>query len=100
MYEDGFKFACDQLGLTKEARAPLREWFLRTLRGPYGELATRIPVQAIMGGLGGAAAGELHSGHPGSGAALGTLSGGLGGLAVAGAPKLRKRIIEALVRKR
>ena len=95
MYREGVKFACDQLGLTKEA-SPLRDWFLRALKGPYGETLMRTPVQAGMGALGGAAAGQLYGEKPGEGALLGALSGALGGVAVAGAPKLRGRAINAL----
>lgn len=91
--------ACMRLGITKEAAGrlnPLRTWFRRILEGPYGEYLARFPVQAGMGGLAGGATGQLHSGQPGKGALLGALSGGMGGLAVAGAPHLRSKLIRAL----
>ena len=87
-----------RLGLVKESARinPLRTWFRRLLEGPYGEYLARFPVQAGMGGLAGAATGQLHSEQPGKGALLGALSGGMGGLAVAGAPHLRGKLIRAL----
>jgi uncharacterized protein (DUF697 family) len=93
MYEEGIKFACDQLGFAKTAN--IRERILAALTSPYGEALVRTPVQASMGALAGLGTGYLVD-KPGEGAALGALGGGMGGLAVAGAPKLRKAIIRAL----
>ncbi len=95
-YACGAEDAYLRLGICKEATAPLREWFLRLMRGPYGETITRIPVQAGMGALAGGATGQLHSEKPVQGALLGALSGGMGGLAVAGAPQLRRKLIRTL----
>jgi hypothetical protein len=78
-YNYGVETACRALGLTKKAAQPLREWLRRALAGPYGE-------------------GQLYGDAPGRGAALGALSGGMGGLAVAGAPKLRRAVLRALMR--
>ena len=75
----------------------LQPKLLRLLKGPYGEIATRIPVQAGFGALAGTATGSL-SDHPGSGAIIGALGGGLGGLAVGSAPKLRELLIKQLTK--
>lgn len=97
-YACGAHEAYATLGLIKNAGRlnPLREWFARLLAGPYGEVAVRTPVQSAMGALGGAAAGQLYSEHPGRGAMLGAMTGGLGGLAVAGAPRLRSLLLRSL----
>jgi len=92
MYVEGLKYACQQLGLKE---AGIREKLLKALTGPYGDVLTRTPVQAGMGALAGLGTGYMVD-HPGQGAALGAAGGGMGGLAVAGAPKLRKAIIKAL----
>jgi hypothetical protein len=97
-YDCGIERACLDLGLLKTAAHPLAEWFRRILEGPHGELVARVPVQASMGALGGAAAGQLYSNHPGRGALLGAMTGGLGGLAVASAPRLREALIKRLTR--
>ena len=98
-YACGAEEACLRLGITKAAAGrlnPLRTWFRRILEGPYGEYLARFPVQAGMGGVAGAATGQLHSEQPGKGALLGALSGGMGGLAVASAPHLRSKLLRAL----
>lgn len=97
-YLCGATEASIRLGLVKESARinPLRTWFRRLLEGPYGEYVARFPVQAGMGGLAGAATGQLHSEQPGKGALLGALTGGMGGLAVAAAPHLRGKLIRAL----
>lgn len=97
-YVCGTEEAYIQLGLAKEAGRfnPLRAWFRRILEGPYGEYIARFPVQAGMGGLAGAATGQLYGEQPGKGALLGALSGGMGGLAVAGALPLRNKLVRAL----
>jgi len=56
-----------------------------------------MPVQATMGALVGGASGSLYD-HPVEGALLGALSGGLGGLAVAQAPQIRKALIKRLAK--
>lgn len=55
----------------------------------------RVPVQALMGALAGGATGAMTD-HARKGALIGAASGALGGVAVAGAPKLRAALIKAL----
>jgi len=87
--------ALSTLGI-KTASVP--ETLHRLLAGPYGEIATRMPVQALVGSLVGAGTGQLAD-KPGKGAILGALSGTLGGLAVGSAPKIREALIKRLSQK-
>jgi hypothetical protein len=96
-YAQGIHAACTNLGLNKTSSAEAaREFLHRVLAGPYGEAAVRTAVQGGVSAGGGAIAGSIYSDQPGKGALLGALSGGLGGLAVAGAPKIQQRLIQAL----
>jgi hypothetical protein len=93
-YDKGVQDALEKLGATKLA-VGLRKKLIKALQGQHGELMTRVPVQAAMGGLAGAGTGSM-SDHTLEGALLGTLTGGLGGVAVAGAPKIRSAAIKKL----
>lgn len=86
------------LGITKRAGRlnPLRSWFQRILEGPQGHTALKVPIQAALGGGAGAIAGEIHSGDPLAGAALGATSVGLRGLAVEQVPRMRQALLRSL----
>jgi hypothetical protein len=96
MYAAGQRTALSRLGLTKEAANPLRAWFRQVLEHPKGSTALKVPIQMILGGAGGAIAGQLHSEDPWGGAALGAGSLGVRGLAVDYVPELRKALLKKL----
>lgn len=94
-YDEGMYSALRTVGI-KVASAG--EALLKLLKSPtYGEYATRIPVQATMGGVLGGLSGSLSE-HPGKGALIGALGGAGSGLAIAAAPKLRAALIQRLSR--
>lgn len=95
-YDRGVKLACSVLGLTKEAMPLTRSGLVQTLKGPYGEALMRIPVQAVLRGLGGAAAADLYGAEPWQGALLGVGSGVIGGATLAGTTKARRALIRRL----
>lgn len=97
-YVCGAEEACVTLGLAKTAARinPLRSWFRRILEGSQGTAALKVPIQATLGGLAGAAAGEMHSGDPWAGAALGAGSLGVRGFLVEQVPALRRALLRRL----
>lgn len=96
-YQAGVQAAMEKIGLRLPTGLPasLRARMLESLTGPYGEYLTRIPIQAGVGGVLGAGTGALAD-HPWKGALLGALGGAGAGLAVAGAPHLRRSLIQRL----
>jgi hypothetical protein len=95
-YRSGSLAAQQDLGVVKTAN-PLRDWFRRVLSGPYGETIVRTATQAGMGGLAGAAASQVYEGPSlAQAAGLGALSGGLGGMAVASAPRIQRALVKRL----
>jgi hypothetical protein len=68
---------------------------LRTLEGPYGDFITRIPTHMLTGAISGGTIGTLTD-NAGQGATMGALAGIPGAAAVAGAPALRKLLVDRL----
>jgi hypothetical protein len=89
-FQAGRVKAAASLGVPSEA-------LLRTLKGPYGDFATRLPTHMLTGSLTGGALGLL-SDQPERGALLGMMAGIPTAAAIAGAPALRQKIIQRLQR--
>lgn len=92
-YTAGQHAALEKLGVST---AGMREAVLNALKSKqYGEVLTRVPVQAAVGGVLGAGTGSL-SDNPWQGAGLGVLGGVGGGIAISAAPQLRNMLIKRL----
>jgi len=90
MHTDGRLFALQQLGLEKTAN------LAKLLKGPYGDLAVRLPFQAGTSAIGGMGIAHMTD-HPlSSGARTGAITGTLGGLTLAAIPAARAKLIKLL----